>query len=254
MFHLAAFYKSLAQNAAYSQLNAVADAALSQNPSGQYIAPSNLKVLAAHVQGVTVSRCQIQAPSLRNIAFPEVYPIVQAARTTVPDLQAVQIYGDNGPRLMVNESFALYASENNTGASPTNGALWVSDRPEAAPPGMQITLVATVTLTLVDTAWVLGSLTFETSLAAGEYVVTGMDVLCVSANYARLVFPGQTNWRPGVPCVPVLTKKQWRDSFRLGRLGAFGRFQFNAPPQLEVFGSAAGAQTATVYMDVIKVA
>lgn len=252
MFHLAAFYASLAQNAAYAAIAAVPDGSLPQNSANQYILPENMRLLAAHGQGVTTSRLQIQAPSLRNVAYPEIYPINQAARTAIPDQQKVQTYGDNGPRFLMNESVGVYGSENNTGASPTNVGLWLGGRFEPAPPGQIITLVATSTITLVDTRWTLGTLAFETVLGAGEYTVVGMEVISDNANYARLVFPGQVNYRPGVPVQDAYGDMTSRDPFRMGRMGVFGRFQFNAPPQVEVFGAAAGATAGTYFLDVIK--
>lgn len=252
-FHLAAFYSSLAQSAAYAQLAAVADGGLTRNSANQYIAPDNLRIMAAHVQGVTTSRAQIQAPSLRNLAYPEIYPVVQAARTAIPDAAGIRIYRDNGPRLLMNEAFGIYASENGTGASPTNAALLLGKKWMPAPPGPVITLVATSTIVLVDTAWVLGTLSFETQLAAGEYLVVGMDVVMDNANYARLVFPGSANWRPGCPVLDAYGEKTWLDSFRNGNFGSWGSFLFNNPPQVEVFGAAAGSTAGTFFLDVIKI-
>jgi len=252
MFHLAAFYSSLAQAAAYAQVNAVADGGLTRNAANQYVMPRNMRVLAAHGQGVTTSRLQIQAPSLRNLAYPEIYPIQQAARTAIANLQNVQTYGDNGPRVLMNEAVGIYGSENNTGASPTNAALWLSDRFEPIPPGPIFTLVATSTITLIDTAWTLGTLSFETQLAAGDYTVVGLEAITDNANYARLVFPGQVNYRPGVPVNDTYGRATHRDPFRIGRMGTFGTFSFNNPPQVEVFGAAAGSTAGTYFMDVIK--
>lgn len=254
MFHTAAYYSQLAASAVYGQLAAVADAALTRNAGNQYIMPDNLRVMAAHCQGIGVGRCQIQAPSLRRLAYPEVFPVIQSIRTAVPDLQGVQIYLDNGPRLERNEAVGVYASEVLAAVSPTNAALWIGDRVEQAPPGPQFTLVATGTITTVDQQWALGTMAFETVLATGDYLVTGLEVVADNSNYARLVFPGSTGMRPGVPVLDVLTDKQWRDSFRLGRFGSFGRFTFNNPPQIELFGAAAAATPFVCYMDVIKVA
>lgn len=252
MFHLGAFYASLAQNASYSQLLAVADGGLSQNSASQYIAWDNLRILASYVQGVTTNRAQIQSPSLRNLAYPEHYPVVQSALTTVPDGFGYQTYMDDGPRLLSQEAFGMYASENNTGASPTVGALWLADRMQPAPPGPRITLVATSTNVLVAQAWSLSTLTFATQLAAGEYAVVGMEVVCADATLARLVFPGGTNLRPGVVVQAVYGRKNWRDSWRYGRFGEFGRFIFNTPPQLEVFGAVAGSESVLLLLDVVK--
>lgn len=252
MFHLASFYSSLALNSVYAQVNAVADGSLPRNGANQYILPANMRVLAAHGQGVSTSRLQIQAPSLRNTAYPEIYPINVAARTAIADQQKVQTYGDQGPRLLMNETVGLYGSEGAVGASPTNAALWLGERFEPIPPGPIITLVATATITLVDTAWTLGTLSFETQLAAAEYTIVGMECVSDNANYARLVFPGQVNYRPGVPVQDTYGKMTSRDPFRMGRAGIFGRFQFNAPPQVEVFGAAAASTLGTYFLDVIK--
>jgi len=252
MHHLMAFYSSLAQNAAYAQLAAVADGGMTRNQANQYIMPANMMCIGAHVQGVTTFQAQIQAPSLRTIAYPEISPLVQAAIASPPTLPAWVGYGTNGPRFLMNEAVGVYASENNTGASPTVAGLWITDNLQTAPPGMQITLVASATVTDVVQAWTLSTLTFATQLAAGQYVVTGMGVIGAGANYARLVFPGQTNYRPGVLVDSAVGNKQWRDQFRFGRFGTFGTFQFNAPPQLETFGNAAASHTYTVLLDVIK--
>lgn len=253
MFHLAAFYASVLQNATYQQLLAVSDGALSQNAANQYIAWNNLKILGSFVQGVTTNRAQIQAPSLRNLAYPEHYPVVQAAITTIPDNFAYQTYGEDGPRLLMNEAFGVYASENNTGASPTVAGLMIGTGIVPAPPGPRITLVCTTTITLVAQQWALGVLAFGTQLPAGTFSVVGMEVICDAANFARLLFPGGTNLRPGVVVQETYGKKNWRDSFRYGRFGEFGTFVFNTPPQVEIFGAAAGAQTATVLLDVVKI-
>lgn len=252
MHHLAAFYASLAQNASYAQLSAVADGGLSQNSSGQYISPANVRVLASMLQGLTLSAGQIQSPSLRNLAYPELYPPVLSLITATADGQGYQVYGENGPRLLSQEAFGVYASENNTGACPAVAGLWIAERLVSAPPGPQITLRASSTITTVAQAWALGTLTFNTQLAAGEYTVTGLNVIGDNSNFARLVFPGGTNWRPGCPVLDTYGEKDWWDRFRFGRVGQYGRFLFNTPPQLEVFGSAAASTPFTILMDVVK--
>lgn len=252
MHHLLAFNGSLALNAAYAQVAGVIDSAVPKSASGDFIMPFKGKVLLSHVIGVTTFKAQIQAPSLRTIAFPELWPINITARTAIPDMNRVQQYGDSGPRFLANENLGVYASENGTGASPTSAGLWIADTFTPAPAGMITPLVATVTITTVDGAWALGTLAFDTQLAAGEYSVVGMDVVGDNSIYARLVFPGVTSLRPGVVVEDINTDVQWKDLFRLGRMGEFGRFVFNAPPQLEVFGAAAAATPFRVILDVVK--
>lgn len=252
MHHLLAFNGSLALNAAYAQVAGVADGAMPRNQANDYIMPQNMRLLAYHSIGVTTTKMQIQAPSLRVIAYPEVWPLNLMLRTALADLQRVQTFGSNGPRFLMNESVGIYASEGGTGASPTSAALWVQDRFDPAPDGQYITLVATCTITTVDGQWALGTLAFDTSLGAGQYAVVGMDVTALNSIYARLVFPGNTGMRPGVVVNQVNSRVVLRDVFRLGRVGSMGSFQFNAPPQLEVFGNAAGATAFRVLLDVIK--
>lgn len=253
MHHLMAYYSSLVISSAYAQLNAVADGGMTRNAANQYVMPANMQAIGSHVQGVTTSAAQIQAPSLRSIAYPEITPIIQAAITAPPTLPAWVGYGSNGPRFLMNEAVGVYASENGTGASPTVAGLWISAGQEAAPPGQYITLVATIAVTDVAQQWTLSTPTFITQLAAGTYIVVGMGITGSGFNYARLVFPGQTNYRPGVLADAAVGNKQWRDQFRMGRFGTFGQFVFNSPPQIETFGHTAGAHTGNLFLDVLKI-
>jgi hypothetical protein len=254
MHHLAAFRGTLGNGAIYAQVAAVADGGLTRNQAGQYIMPENMRILAANVRGVTTSRGQVQSPSLRNIAFPEIHPVSTGAVTTVPDQQSLQTYADNGPRLLMNEAVGINATNSNGAAvSLTVAALWLAPRLISAPLGMVTTLVGNATITTIVGEWVLGTIAFETQLAAGQYAVVGMSVTGINTNYARLVFPGQTNYRPGCIVDAADGDKQYRDPFRMGRSGLFGNFLFNAPPQLEVFGHTAASTPFAVFLDVVKV-
>jgi hypothetical protein len=106
---------------------------------------------------------------------------------------------------------------------------------------------------LVDSVWTLGTLAFETSLPAGEFLVVGASAIMDNANYFRLAFPGASGWRPGAPVFDVYGDKDWLDAFRVGNHGAWGSFLFNNPPQVEVFGAAAGSTLGTFLIDVLKV-
>lgn len=253
MFHALAFNGTLAQNAAYAQVAGVADGAMPRNQANDYLMPFRGKVIAHHVIGVTTFKAQIQAPSMRMIAYPELWPLNIAVRTAIPDMNRYQTYGESGPQFLDNESIGVYASESNIGASPTSAMLAITDKWTPAPPGMITPLVCTATITTVDGSWVLGTLAFDTQLAVGTYAVVGMDVVGDNSIYARLVFPGNTGMRPGCPVEDVNTDVNWKDQFRLGRMGHWGSFEFNAPPQLEVFGAAAAATPFRVILDVVKI-
>lgn len=253
MHHLAAFYESLALSANYAAMSGVADGGLPRNSADAYILPSNMQVIGAFGQGATLSRLQIQAPSLRNIAYPEINPVQETAVDPAVSNANFRPYMDAGPRMIMAEAFQT-AGSNSNGAAAVDAVagVWIAPRFLAAPPGMITTLVATASVTLVQWNWALGTLAFETVLAAGEYAVVGMAVQCDDAVFGRLVFPGNTNLRPGVLAFPAAGGAYKWDQFRVGNFGQFGTFVFNAPPQIEVFGHTAGAQTATVFLDVVK--
>lgn len=99
----------------------------------------------------------------------------------------------------------------------------------------------------------MGALTFSQTLPVGRYQIVGMNVVCASSVFARLVFPGGTSFRPGVVTNVSYGNLILGDPFRYGRLGSYGEFEFNVPPAVEIMGTAAGAQTATVILDVVKV-
>lgn len=253
MHHLAAYGKSVANGSTYAQVTGVADGALTRDTANNYIMPSNMQVLAAFLLGVDVTRGQIQAPSLRNIAYPEIYPAEVVATNAIPTGCNFQVYGQNGPRLLQNESVGVYVSTGGAAPAEVNAALWLADRFLPAPQGMVTTLVATASIAALVDQWVLGTLTFETQLAAGQYAVVGMAVIGADATLARLVFPGSTNFRPGCIVDQAYGNRLWHDSFRMGKLGAWGNFVFNSPPQLEIFGHTAATTTYTVLLDVVKV-
>lgn len=250
MYYLAGFYKSITAPATYSQVSAVVDQGLSIGSNGGYLLGSRMRVKAAHLLCVNGIAAQIAAPSLRNYALPEVYPIAAAA--TVPDSVAVMQLGPNGVLVPPNDEVSINASLGSTGATDTFGALWLTDKDAPAPGGPVVTIPCTSTLTLVKGAWVLGTLTFGTVLPVGNYAVVGMQVVGTACYLARLVFPGFSTYRPGVVCNKLYGDSPRDQYWRAGRAGLFGQFFTTQQPTIEVFGITAGAQTITVYLDVVK--
>lgn len=253
MYHLLAFNGSLTIGQSYAQIPGVIDPVVPKSQSGDFLMPFRGRVIASHVIGVTTSQAQIQAPSMRQIAYPELWPLNLTARTAIPDMNRYQTYGDSGPQFLANENLGVYATENGTGTSATSAMLCITDAWEQAPPGQIVTMVATSTITTIDGAWVLGTLAFTQQLAVGTYAVVGMDVVGDNSIYARLVVPGNNYMRPGVPVEDINTDVQWKDSFRLGRMGKLCQFEYNAQPSIEVFGAAAASTPFRVLLDVVKI-
>lgn len=250
MFNLVAFYKSQANGVTYDALTAVTDQSQTVSANGKYIFPSNQRVIASHVTGVNLTAARINSPSLRSFLLPEIDPTNAAA--TIPTRPPIVVYGEGGPTVLRNEEVVVETSRGGADAQPVAAGLWVTDRVVAAPRGPAFTAVASTTNTLVAGSWTLSTLTFNQTLPAGEYAVVGARCVIGDALFARLVFPGMNQYRPGCTVDLAYTSFVQPDYFRRGAVGLWGKFISTAQPNIEVFGLVAGAETGAVYLDLIK--
>lgn len=251
MHTLVAFYESITNGSTNAEVNGVLDQSMTLDAANRFQSPWLGQVRAAHVHGVNLSAARINAPSLRQLALPEIYPGFPAA--DVESGTGPIVMGERGPRLMAQESFIIEVSRAGADAQPVIGALWISPQIIPAAAGPSTTIRATASPTIVAGSWVLAAITFDQVLPAGQYEVVGMGVVCNDATYARLVYPGVSQYRPGVVVQDTYGDIPWTPEFRFGRFGSFGRFVHNAPPSIEFLGDTAGAESAVIYLDVIKV-
>lgn len=251
MFHLLAFGGNKTDSTANEAAPGVVDPGWTLNAQNRYISPQKLKAFAATAMNDTISACRINAPSLRNLGLPEIYP------TTVSNVPAaspaVAYWGNNGPEIQATESFGLDSSNGASTIDKIHAGLWVRDKVDPNPPGKRFTITGTSAQTLLLDAWTTGTITLSQELPYGTYAVIGMAVVCATTYLARLVFPGLTAWRPGVPVVATYGQFDQRELFRNGNQGQFGQFISTQPPQLDLIGNTAGAQTATVFLDLVAV-
>lgn len=250
-FHLCFFSGAKTDSTANQNVPAVTDQGLNTSSNARYFAPDNVSVFAAQAINDTISRARINAPSLRNEGLPEIFPLtVAAAQATEP---LVCEWGDEGPRLRRDEEFGVEASNGASTVDLAHALLWIRSMRKPVPPGKRMTIVATSTQTLIASAYTLGGLTFDQTLPVGTYAVIGMAAVCNDAACARLVFPRSGTLRPGCPTSPTVGRLDARQIFRSGRQGEWGRFTHVTPPQLEIGGIVAGAETATVILDLVQV-
>lgn len=251
MHTLVAFYESITNGSTNVEVNGVLDQSMTLDAANRFQSPWLGQIRAAHVMGVNLTAARVNAPSLRTLALPEIYPALAAA--DVPSGDGPIVMGERGPRLQSQESFIIEVSRGGADAQPVMGALWISPQVIPAAGGPAITIRASASPTIVAGSWVLASVTFDQVLPAGTYEVVGMACVCNDASYARLVYPGVSQFRPGVVVQDTYGDKPWTPEFRYGRFGSFGRFVHNAPPSIEFLGDTAGAETAVVLLDVVKV-
>lgn len=250
--HIVAVYTdSFSGTLTYDPMSVVIDQALTPAQSQGYQFPKNYRALAACVMGTGITAARINAPSLRNLVLPEIYPAIVAA--TVPTRPSIIDYRGQGPIVLANESVAVEASHTGAGPDVASAALFVTERFVPAPGGPIFTAVGAFTNTLIANTWTAATLTFNQTLPAGQYAVVGLNVTCNDAFVHRLIFPGQNQFRPG--CVGNLSYGNLiqPNIFQNGGLGLYGTFFNTAQPQLETYGLVAGAETGAAYLDLIKI-
>jgi len=252
MFNLVAFFKSVAANAALDNLTPCSDPLVTISANNRVIFPEDYQLLAAHANIPDGSRWRLNTPSMRVIALPELYPFkpTVAAGANPP----LVFPGGQAIRIPRNDEAGYDVSRDGVGAADVFAAMFVAPRVVPAPMGPIYTMRATASLTLTAGTWVGGTLTFDQILPFGRYAIVGMDVVCNDGMYARLTFPGQTQYRPGVPCVETTGEYINPQMFRYGEFGLFGMFDQTAQPGIEVMGDTAGAETPVVLLDLVKVA
>jgi hypothetical protein len=252
MFNLVAFSSSIAQDAALANITPVTDPLVTISANNRVIFPEDYQLLGAHLMLDSATRFRLNTPSMRVIALPELYPIdVTAAVGANPPLV---FPGDSAIRIPRNDEAGFDVSRGGAGAATGYAAMWVSPRRVPAPSGPIYTMRCTASLTLTTSSWVGATLTFDQILPFGRYSVVGMHVTCNDGVYARLTFPGQTQYRPGVPVVESTGEYINPPAFRYGAFGSFGSFDQTAQPGIEILGDTAGAETPVVLLDLVKVA
>lgn len=251
MHTLVAFHSAVTDSVANQAVTAVPDQSQSISANGRFLFPVKNRVMAAVAMGDAITAARLNAPSLRTFLLPSVSPVIVAG---VPPTQpGISWFGPNGPELQQTEEVAVEVSVGAQTVDTAFAGLWVTDRFKPAPAGPIFPARATATIVLTVGTWVLGTLTFEQTLPSGRYAVVGLDVHSADAVFARLVFPGVSQYRPGVVVTPTVGGFVSRDHFRFGNAGYFGDFPNTAQPQLEILGMAAGSEAITVFLDLIKI-
>lgn len=251
MHNLVALFANVAQNAALTNLTPVTDALVTVQNS-RFLFPMEAQIGAMNFVIPDGSRVRMNTPTYRTIALPEVYPVKITAEQGTNPVMVGPMW--NTLRIPRADEFGIDVSRAGAGAADCFGAIWYAPGFTPASQGPVITMRTTATITLTVGTWVAGNLTFDQAVPNGQYEVVGMQATCGDAMYARLIFPGGINFRPGVPCVEAYGSYTNPQMFRHGNFGSFGRFVSTAQPLIEVMGHTAGAEAGEYLLDLIKVA
>jgi hypothetical protein len=249
MQHLVGWFEDVDQGNAAADIAAMPDETLFT--SGDIVrvpAPiANLAGAAIVSAATTLTRAQLQSPSLRTLANYDIEPLNNAATPANPPAIAMQ--PANPLPLMGDESLTMETLTDHAAAIEIYGFAWLVDGPLQPVQGQIFSVRFTTGITLADGVWTNGNITFQQDLPFGDYQVVGLSVRSANLVAARLVFPGG-RWRPG-----VLGRNAIGDvdnpHFRHGMSGVLGEFNSNTPPSLDAVGVTDTAQVGI--LDLIKV-
>jgi len=207
--------------------------------------PELNQLVAALMFGNAPTQGQIQSPSLRRIILEDI-PAFIATEVCTGAVHVIVDKRDNPLALERSEKLNVYSIHTLDGWC----LIWLADGPIAPVVGDIRTIKCTTFHTSAGDAWENGALTLTQTLPAGRYQVVGMHAHGTALLAARLVFVGGT-WRPGVPA-GALAGDPGIPMFRHGAFGAFGEFEFDQPPSVDLIGTGV-TSTEEIYLDIIQV-
>lgn len=251
MLHTIGYAGAKTDSTANEAAPAVADASLTRTANAnQYLMPADLMVVAAWALNDTITRARLNYPSYRDLGLPEIYPLVATAVFSAS--YGISKWGVNGPRVKKTEELGVDTSNGASTVDQVGVGLALMDRIDPIPAGRRFTVRGTAAQTLVANAYTLGTITLDQTLPFGRYGVIGLQVTCANGFLGRLVFPSTPQWRPGCPVSNTIAVLEFEQSFRQGEFGLLGTFDQTAPPQLEILGLVAGAQTPAIILDLVE--
>ena len=248
MFHLAAYSESQDTAGVIVPCAAIADPSLTVSGDNIQVPDFAPNLLGAWATGITISRAQLQSPSLRRNVNYEIIPLSVGA---VPVSNEPLFYKRDFPiPLDGGEQMQAYVAETAAGAERETVLVWFSDGPIQPVNGEVYSVRVTAAQTLTAFTWTNGSLTFDQALPVGRYAIVGAHFVSAGLMAFRFLLQGQTA-RPGgigsQSAAAYATNVQ-----RDGGLGSWGEFEHNTPPTVDFLSQLADTSETGV-LDLVKV-
>lgn len=252
MFHTVAFSQNNTSVNVGGLVTPVVDPTVTINGNNLLVPDKVNQVVAAvawNTNAGALTKAQLQSPSLREVFFPSLTPLIlQATPDSVPFVYECQ---DTPIPLSTNEGLNYFSNATNATSTGQQGALvFLGDGPiQPIAKSKVFTMRFTTAIQQAVNVWVSGAMTLDQTLPVGNYDVVGMRVEAAGLLAARLIFIGASAVvRPGCPGnASDATNDLY--SFRMGRMGVWGSFYSLTPPSLEVLGGTAASQTG--YIDLV---
>lgn len=231
-------------------MSAVADPEFAPRNS-HFIFTEDYKLMGAVAMGATITRANIQIPTLNAYGRFNVWPLMISSAKVLSPPRVMWLY-PNGPAIPKNEEFTVKVTD---GASENAAALMFIQTPghtrNLPNTDVLIPVRATSTITQVANGWSAQSaLTMEQTLRGGVYSIIAAEAVGVNSLLFRFNFPTARNYkgrkiRPGWLCQDVIgdlpETRMHIDPFYLGEWGRFHSFEL---PQVEIYTVAASGSVA----------
>jgi hypothetical protein len=243
-------------NAVNSDLLAATDTEITQRNS-HYTFTERYRMLAAAAVGVSVTRGRFQAPRWNAIGE---FAIFNANRALTPPTNPQwDLYSVAKPEIPQMEEFQVQLS-NNLGAGTEQESVVIQAAPDDWNANLDLgdlvlCVRATAAVTNILNTWSgPTAITLIQSLRGGVYAVLGAVVQGANGVAYRWIFPRNKMYhgrrlRPGglvqTAIGDVINQQVDPYIFGWGIAGGFHTFEL---PQIEVFGTAAGATTYQVFL------
>ena len=242
-FTTVAFHKA-AVSATLLPLQPIADQHVTVKDNDLTIPELN-HLVAALIFGNAPTQAQLRSPSLRRLILEDLGKML-ATETCVGAVDVLEDKRDTPLALTVSEKLNVYTIHTLDGWA----LIWLADGVIVPVTGDIRTIKCTTGHTSAGDIWDNVALTLSQTLPAGRYQVVGMRAFGTNLLAARLVFIGGT-WCPGVPGGDSIDDPDV-PQFRNGKFGAFGEFEFDQPPSVDLLGTGVTADEE-IYLDLIQI-
>jgi len=232
VFHVAAFYGTVAAETDETELDVVPDDVLTRTGDTRFSVPGDLARLAFAVKNIDARDMQIFTPSL------EVRRIIKHIRPTLWEYGMV----DESPVSLVPTEEMSVITENPSTSDENHAVIVALGEVELADLADAMLVKATATADIAAGVWNTVKVTPEVQLEAGSYQLIGcVPYVGISGAFkaVRFIFSGQV-FRPGLLALDN-NKEVYPTLALCGRGINFGTFTHLTFPEVQVFSDNAGS-------------
>jgi hypothetical protein len=263
LFHLLG-YDFLAYTGAAADVNAamttVPDPSFTTAAGGGFLMTEQYEVLAAAGLGKSVSEIRSNMPSVNPFGLHNVMPLSIAAAVAPvwPNPAPIQDLRSSPLPLPTSEPINWQITNTAGATEHEELVLWIAPTggwSRQIPAGRRITMKFTATPTITVGAWSpFVALTAEQLPMGGYVAVIGAQAvfshgIAFQINFPRMPLVNGRKFYPGDLCASAQGQFNWpMDRTWLGPWGAFHTFEL---PTISVWGSTAGANAGTLWLDTV---